>query len=61
MARKRGREIMRAMVREYPDITILTYRLFSDLITQTHGKGGDKALSWPSLAMVLYLHSSTAG
>jgi hypothetical protein len=44
MARKRGREIMRAVGREYPTITILAYRLFSDLIPQTRGKGGDKAL-----------------
>lgn len=31
-ARQRGREVMTAVAKEYPDITIFAYRLFSDLL-----------------------------
>ncbi len=31
-ARQRGREVMQAVADEYPDITIMTYRLFCDLL-----------------------------
>src|SRR5947199_340469 len=31
-ARERGREVMKAIAAEYPDMTIFAYRLFSDLI-----------------------------
>jgi len=31
-ARERGREVMRALAAEFPDVTIFTYRLFSDLL-----------------------------
>lgn len=31
-ARERGRAVMRAVVEEFPDITIMTYRLFCDLL-----------------------------
>ncbi len=31
-ARERGREVMRAVQEEFPDVTIFTYRLFSDML-----------------------------
>lgn len=31
-ARQRGREVMRAVMKEFPDITIFSYRLFSDML-----------------------------
>ena len=31
-ARQRGREVMRAVAEEFPDITIFSYRLFSDML-----------------------------
>ncbi len=31
-ARERGREVMRAVVEEFPNVTIFSYRLFSDLL-----------------------------
>lgn len=31
-ARQRGREVMRAVAAEYPEITVMTYRLFCDLL-----------------------------
>jgi len=31
-ARQRGREVMQAVVAEYPDMTLMTYRLFCDLL-----------------------------
>ncbi len=39
-ARARGREVMRAVAGEYPDMTLFSYRLLSDLLSVT-GKGGD--------------------
>ena len=36
-ARQRGREVMRAIAAEYPDITIYSYRLFCDILPSSGG------------------------
>lgn len=43
-ARDRGREVMRAVAAEYPDITILAYRLISDLPMPTPGQPAPTAM-----------------
>ncbi len=43
-ARERGREVMQAVAAEYPNITIMTYRLFCDLISSTDSDNVSAAL-----------------
>lgn len=52
-ARQRGREVMQAVVREYPGMTIFSYRLLSDLLPLTNTNGNTRqALSGHAYALL---------
>lgn len=53
MARRRGREVMQAVASEYPNITLFSYRLLSDLLPlASAGGGGRQALSGNTYALL---------
>jgi hypothetical protein len=43
-ARERGREVMRAVIEEFPDATIFSYRLFSDMVPLLDSGDLDRAI-----------------